>query len=178
MHFQKHIVSTGSLFLLFPLVPCFYCFSLVPCSYCFHWFLCFYCFHWFLVLIVSTGSLFCIGASVTAIDREELTALCWACLKGHLLCVQILVKFGSVIDHTDKNGRTPLDLASFFGDEHLVSQGFSNFSLKIHWQFASEVSRFFFHASCTENSFRKKVVFDLLNYVHCSLFSMSNVSWV
>lgn len=54
-------------------------------------------------------------------DREGLTALCWACLKGQLTCVQLLLERGSDIEHTDRNGRTPLDLAAFFGDENVVS---------------------------------------------------------
>jgi ankyrin repeat protein len=35
--------------------------------------------------------------------------------------VQFLVEKGAVIDHTDKNGRTPLDLAAFYGDAEIVS---------------------------------------------------------
>lgn len=53
-------------------------------------------------------------------DKEGLTGLSWACLKGHKNVVQLLVEKGSVIDHTDKNGRTPLDLAAFFGDADIV----------------------------------------------------------
>lgn len=51
-----------------------------------------------------------------AVDKEGLTALCWAALKGHLHCVQLLIERGSNIEHNDNNGRTPLDLASFYGD--------------------------------------------------------------
>lgn len=46
--------------------------------------------------------------------------LSWACLKGHKNVVQFLVEKGAIIDHTDKNGRTPLDLAAFFGDAEIV----------------------------------------------------------
>ena len=46
--------------------------------------------------------------------------LSWACLKGHKNVVQFLVEKGAVIDHTDKNGRTPLDLAAFYGDAEIV----------------------------------------------------------
>lgn len=60
------------------------------------------------------------GSSVTLCDKEGLTALCWACLKGHLHCVQSLLERGSRIDHTDRNGRTPLDLAAFYGDAQVV----------------------------------------------------------
>ena len=62
----------------------------------------------------------CIGASVESMDREGLTSLCWACLKGQLPIVQVLLERRSVIDHQDKNGRSPLDLAAFYGDPHVV----------------------------------------------------------
>ena len=55
-----------------------------------------------------------------ATDKEGLTALCWACLKGHLNIVKSLLERDSDIDHEDKNGRTPLDLAAFFGDPQVV----------------------------------------------------------
>lgn len=61
------------------------------------------------------------GASLTSMDKEGLTPLSWACLKGHKNVVQFLVEKGAVIDHTDKNGRTPLDLAAFYGDAEIVS---------------------------------------------------------
>lgn len=47
--------------------------------------------------------------------------LSWACLKGHKNVVQFLVEKGAIIDHTDRNGRTPLDLAAFYGDAEIVS---------------------------------------------------------
>lgn len=66
---------------------------------------------------------FCLkGASLTSMDKEGLTPLSWACLKGHKNVVQFLVEKGGVIDHTDKNGRTPLDLAAFYGDAEIVSE--------------------------------------------------------
>ena len=64
------------------------------------------------------------GASLTAMDKEGLMPLSWACLKGHKNVVQFLVERGAIIDHTDKNGRTPLDLAAFFGDAEIVSETF------------------------------------------------------
>ena len=62
------------------------------------------------------------GASLTSMDKEGLTPLSWACLKGHKNVVQFLVEKGAVIDHTDKNGRTPLDLSAFYGDAEIVSE--------------------------------------------------------
>lgn len=61
------------------------------------------------------------GASLASVDKEGLTPLSWACLKGHKNVVQFLAEKGAVIDHTDKNGRTPLDLAAFYGDAEIVS---------------------------------------------------------
>lgn len=55
-------------------------------------------------------------------DKEGLTALSWACLKGHREVVQYLVEKGATTDQTDKNGRTPLDLAAFYGDADIVSR--------------------------------------------------------
>ena len=54
-------------------------------------------------------------------DKEGLTALSWACLKGHLPLVRALVERGAATAHADKSGRTPLDLASFYGDPEVVS---------------------------------------------------------
>lgn len=62
------------------------------------------------------------GASLTSMDKEGLTPLSWACLKGHKNVVQFLVEKGAGIDHTDKNGRTPLDLAAFYGDAEIVRE--------------------------------------------------------
>uniref|UniRef100_A0A671YE63 Tetratricopeptide repeat, ankyrin repeat and coiled-coil containing 2 n=1 Tax=Sparus aurata TaxID=8175 RepID=A0A671YE63_SPAAU len=60
------------------------------------------------------------GADVNLMDKEGLTALSWACLKGHLPVVRCLVESGAATDHADKNGRTPLDLAAFYGDSEVV----------------------------------------------------------
>lgn len=54
-------------------------------------------------------------------DKEGLTPLGWACLKGQKKVVEFLVERGAQIDHTDKHGRTPLDLAAFYGDADIVS---------------------------------------------------------
>lgn len=55
-------------------------------------------------------------------DKEGLTALSWACLKGHLPLVRALVEKGAATAHADKSGRTPLDLAAFYGDSEVVSR--------------------------------------------------------
>lgn len=57
---------------------------------------------------------------MTAVDKEGLTPLSWACLKGQKSVVELLVERGAQIDHTDKHGRTPLDLAAFYGDADIV----------------------------------------------------------
>lgn len=69
----------------------------------------------------SGDSAFLSGAALAALDKEGLSALSWACLKGHRAVVQHLVEEGAEIDQTDKNGRTPLDLAAFCGDADTVS---------------------------------------------------------
>lgn len=63
------------------------------------------------------------GAALSSLDKEGLSALSWACLKGHRAVVQFLVEEGAEIDQTDKNGRTPLDLAAFYGDAETVGTG-------------------------------------------------------
>lgn len=60
------------------------------------------------------------GASLDQIDREGLTALSWACLKGQLPLVRELVERGAATTHADRSGRTPLDLAAFCGDPEVV----------------------------------------------------------
>lgn len=61
-----------------------------------------------------------LGASLDQTDREGLTALSWACLKGQLPLVKELVKRGASTSHADRSGRTPLDLAAFRGDPEVV----------------------------------------------------------
>ena len=60
------------------------------------------------------------GASVSATDRDGLTALCWASASGHLACVRPLAGRCSDVQHADRSGRTPLDLAAAHGDPHVV----------------------------------------------------------
>lgn len=62
------------------------------------------------------------GASLEQTDREGLTALSWACLKGKLQLVRELVERGTATTHADRSGRTPLDLAAFCGDPEVVSR--------------------------------------------------------
>lgn len=61
------------------------------------------------------------GASVNNSDRDGLTALSWACLKGRAHVVRALLDAEAAIDHPDKACRTPLDLAAFYGDAGVVS---------------------------------------------------------
>ena len=69
------------------------------------------------------------GSSLSTTDREGMTALGWACLNGHLQCVRSLLERGSDIEHSDRNGRTPLDLATFYGDAQVVSVNCIDFFL-------------------------------------------------
>lgn len=71
------------------------------------------------------------GATVSSLDKEGLSALSWACLKGHKEVVQYLVEKGAATDQTDKNGRTPLDLAAFYGDADIVSITKQKFKKKL-----------------------------------------------
>lgn len=69
------------------------------------------------------GAIVCVlsaGASLDQTDREGLTALSWACLKGKLQLVKELVDRGAATTHADRSGRTPLDLAAFCGDPEVV----------------------------------------------------------
>ena len=63
-----------------------------------------------------------LGASLDQTDREGLTALSWACLKGQIPLVRELVERGAATTHADRNGRTPLDLAAFRGDPEVVCE--------------------------------------------------------
>nr|CAD7444343.1 unnamed protein product [Timema bartmani] len=60
------------------------------------------------------------GASLSRQDKEGLTALGWACLRGRVQCAQSLLERGSEVNYADKTGRTPLDLAAFQGNPALV----------------------------------------------------------
>lgn len=63
-------------------------------------------------------------ASQTEVDTEGMTALCLACLHGHLQLVQILLSRGSDLHHVDKSGQTPLHMAAFYGEPQIVSTYF------------------------------------------------------
>lgn len=65
-------------------------------------------------------TVFFIGAEINKEDREGLSPLSWACLRGKIKAVQSLLERGANINHTDKTGRTPLDLAAFQGNPGVV----------------------------------------------------------
>jgi len=58
---------------------------------------------------------------LTDVDQEGLDAVSWAAIGGHLHCVELMLDRGCDIDHNDKIKRTPLHLASFYGQEQVVS---------------------------------------------------------
>lgn len=53
------------------------------------------------------------GSVLEATDKEGLTALGWACVRGRLPAVQHLIERGAEVNTSDNTGRTPLDLAAF-----------------------------------------------------------------
>ena len=61
------------------------------------------------------------GGQMEWADRDGLTSLSWACLKGQLTTATLLIKQGCDIEHADKSGRTCLDLAAYKGNPDVVS---------------------------------------------------------
>lgn len=53
------------------------------------------------------------GSVLESKDKEGLTALCWACVRGRLAAAQNLIDHGADVNSNDNTGRTPLDLAAF-----------------------------------------------------------------
>lgn len=76
----------------------------------------FRCYHAFCLSLSAIGT----GACLLRQDREGLTALGWACLRGGVQAAQCLLDRGANVNHADKTGRTPLDLAAFQGNPILV----------------------------------------------------------
>ena len=64
------------------------------------------------------------GGQMEWADRDGLTSLSWACLKGQLTTATLLIKQGCDIEHADKSGRTCLDLAAYKGNPDVVSPDF------------------------------------------------------
>jgi len=50
-----------------------------------------------------------------------MTALSWACLRSRLEAAQLLLDRGSDVNHSDRTGRSPLDLGSFQGSSALIA---------------------------------------------------------
>ena len=61
-----------------------------------------------------------LGADAKLTDKEGVSALGWACLRGHRLAVTTLLDKGASVNGVDKNGRTPLDLAATCSDPKIV----------------------------------------------------------
>lgn len=72
------------------------------------------------------------GASLEQTDKEGLTPLSWACLKGKLQLVRELVERGAATTHVDRSGRTPLDLAAFCGDPEVVRKTEAVVPISLH----------------------------------------------
>lgn len=53
------------------------------------------------------------GSVLESRDKEGLSAICWACVRGRLAAVQNLIDHGADVNTNDNTGRTPLDLAAF-----------------------------------------------------------------
>ena len=60
------------------------------------------------------------GSSVHEVDKNNLTALCWAVRKGHAMIAEILLEEESDVNHKDDKGRSPIDFAANHGDESVV----------------------------------------------------------
>ena len=60
------------------------------------------------------------GSTVSEVDFENLTALCWASRQGHVAIAEILLEEEANVNHRDSKGRSPLDFAASFGDESLL----------------------------------------------------------
>ena len=59
------------------------------------------------------------GVSVNAVDSLGWNALHWAARKGDVEVVEMLVRAGADGNKTDLRGRSPLELAIFFNNDHL-----------------------------------------------------------
>ena len=66
-------------------------------------------------------ALYSLAAEVILTFELFFTALSWACLKGQSQTATLLIKQGCDIEHSDKSGRSCLDLAAYKGNPDVVT---------------------------------------------------------
>ena len=110
------------------------------------------------------------GADVHVKDRDERTALHWACDKGLEEVVEALISSGSQVDEQDMFGLTPVMLAADWGNTaislHLVEAGASCEGL------SEDHMSLLFHRACHEAQSDLAAVRTLLEY-GCSIGILS-----
>ena len=72
------------------------------------------------------------SASVNAVDKLGQTALHWACVKGHVSCISILVDNGADIEARTRRGWTPLHWAAWCGHCHCVNVLAKDYSASVN----------------------------------------------
>lgn len=84
----------------------------------------------------------CLGADLSAEDRQGQTSLSWACLKGRVAIAQYLLDRGAPLNHADKSGKTALDLATLNGNPALVQ-------VSVKTKKLTKISRIMYHIVVT-----------------------------